>query len=98
VGSSDRIEAIVVALAVAISLVAAPVAGAIGTAVHDARSQAYTEAADTRHTLIATVTTTGHTAVITHRYDIITTVHARWRVKGIEHTDAFGVNSLVTAG
>jgi hypothetical protein len=94
----DRIEAVAVALAVTISLLAAPVAGAIGTAVHDARSQACAEAAHTRHTLTAIVTTTGHTAVTAPRYASATTVRARWRADGIEHSDAFNWDSAVTAG
>jgi hypothetical protein len=35
--ASDRIEALVVALAVMVSLLAVPVAAAVGTAVHDSR-------------------------------------------------------------
>ena len=40
VRTSDRIEALLLILAVAVALAAAPIAGAIGTAVYEARSHA----------------------------------------------------------
>ena len=41
--ASDRIEALVVALAVMVSLLAVPVAAAVGTAVHDSRGDVYAQ-------------------------------------------------------
>jgi hypothetical protein len=38
---TDRLEALVIVLAIVVSLLAAPVAGAVGTAVYDARRQQY---------------------------------------------------------
>ena len=78
---SDRIEAIVVVSAVATSLLAAPVAGAIGTAVHDARSRVYAEEAHTRQPISAIVTTNGHSAAIARPYPTTAVVQARWRAK-----------------
>jgi hypothetical protein len=96
---SDRVEAMVVALAVAIALVAVPAAGAVGTTVYEARSRAYAEAGHMRHTVTAVVTSRGQTAVGAPRYAIITTtVHARWRAEGIEHTDAFKWDRAVAPG
>ncbi|MET0993627.1 MAG: hypothetical protein ABWY20_05890, partial [Mycobacterium sp.] len=39
----DRIEALVLVLAVVVSLIAAPIAAAVGTAVYDSSRQAYAE-------------------------------------------------------
>ena len=38
---TDRLEALVIVLAIVVSLLAAPVAGAVDTAVYDARRQQY---------------------------------------------------------
>jgi hypothetical protein len=54
VRTSDRIELLIIALGVLIALAATACAGALGTAVHDARSQAYVAETQTRHTVIAT--------------------------------------------
>ena len=56
VRTTDRIEALVLVLAVVVSLLAIPIAAAVGTAVYDSRRQAYAEQAHTRHTVAATVT------------------------------------------
>ena len=56
VRTSDRIEVAVMALAVAVSLVAMPVALAIGTAVHDEHARAYTAEQHDRHRIVATTT------------------------------------------
>jgi len=55
---SDRVEAAVLGLAIVVWLLAAPVAGAVGTAVHDSRSHLNAEQAQTRHAVTATVTDT----------------------------------------
>ena len=44
---SDRIEVLVLGFAVLLTVVAIPVAGAIGTFVHDARTRVYAEEAQT---------------------------------------------------
>ena len=51
---SDRIEVLVLGFAVLLTVVAIPVAGAIGTFVHDARTRVYAEEALTRHEVTAT--------------------------------------------
>jgi hypothetical protein len=98
VRTSDRIEAMVVVLAVALSLVAAPFACAIGTNVHEAGSRVYAEEAHTRHILTAIVTLTEDSAATGRPYAVIRTVHARWRAEGIERTDAFKWDRAVKAG
>ena len=54
VRASDRLEAFVTLLMIIAVTMAVPVAGAIGTAVHDTRSQMYAEQAKTRHAVAAT--------------------------------------------
>lgn len=51
----DRVEALVIMFAIVVSLAAVPVAGAVGTAVYDARRQLYAEEARTPHPSAATV-------------------------------------------
>lgn len=95
---SDRIEAVVVVSAVALSLLALPVAGAIGTAVYDARSRIYAEEAHARHPIRAIVTTTRNSAAVARPYLNTTIVHTRWRAAGIEHVGTFRSERAVTVG
>jgi hypothetical protein len=55
VRTSDRVQAAMLVPAVMVSILAAPAVAAIGTAVHESMSQRYTEQAQTRHTVTATV-------------------------------------------
>jgi hypothetical protein len=95
---SDRIEAIVVVSAVAFSLLAASVAGAIGTTVHYAQSRVYAEEAHTRQPIRAIVTTTRHTAEVAHPQVNTAIIQARWQAEGIEHVDIFRSQRAVTVG
>jgi hypothetical protein len=52
---SDRAEALVLVFVLAAALVIAPVAGVMGTAVHDARAQLYAEESQSRHPFTAAV-------------------------------------------
>ena len=52
----DRLELLIIALGILVALVAAACAGALGTAVHDARSRVYIAQAQTRHTVTARAT------------------------------------------
>jgi hypothetical protein len=54
----DRLELVIIALALVAVLVAASCAGALGTAVFDARSHVYIAQAQTRHTVTGTLPTT----------------------------------------
>jgi len=49
----DRLELLIITVGVLVVLVAAALAGALGTAVHDARSRVYIAQAQTRHTVTA---------------------------------------------
>jgi hypothetical protein len=84
VRNSDRIELLIVALGVLVALVATACAGALGTAVYDARSSVYLAEAQTRHTVIATAIEESTTALGV-RDNVVTTVNARWQVDGTEH-------------
>jgi hypothetical protein len=96
VRKSDRIEALVLVLAVVVSLLAAPVAGAVGTAVHDSRRHVHAEQAQTHHTVTATVTD-GTAAQQISRTNTIT-VQARWSAAGAEHTGAVEAPSSIKTG
>jgi hypothetical protein len=96
VRTTDRIEALVLALAVVVSLLAIPVAAAVGTAVHDSRRHIYAEQADSRHTVAATVTDVAASPQILRTGT--TTVPARWTAGGAEHTGAVEAPSTTKAG
>ncbi|WP_059017826.1 hypothetical protein [Mycobacterium sp. M26] len=85
---SDRVESLILMLAVAVVLAAAPVAGAIGTAVHSSRSAVYQEQMRTRHTVTATVLEDSTSTV--RPYAVSFDVHARWFDRGVTHEDTFG--------
>lgn len=96
VRATDRIEALVLALAVVVSLLAAPIAAAVGTAVYDARRQVYAEQAHTRHTVAATVTDVPASQQILRTGT--TTVPARWTSGGAELTGAVKAQSTAKTG
>lgn len=80
---SDRVEAVLLVLVVATALVVIPVAGAIGTAVHEARARLYAEEAQTRHTIAATAIE--DSTVFVEQDAEMFSAQARWRVNGVEH-------------
>lgn len=84
VRTSDRVEALILVLAVVVTLIAVPIAAAVGTAVYDSRSRLYAEQAQTRQTVTATVTGNGNSRQNIEKPMI--TVPARWFVGGAEHT------------
>jgi hypothetical protein len=94
--TSDRIEAIVVTLATLAVIFAAACAEALGTAVHDARAQMYTEQAETRHPIVAVaVEDSKKTATLEAT---ASTVYARWKVNGANHTGVLSWDDDVRAG
>jgi hypothetical protein len=78
---SDRIEALVLVFAVMLTVVAVPIAGAIGTLVHDARTRMYAEEAQTRHEVIATATADG--MVVPQLRSVAFAAEATWTGSGI---------------
>ena len=91
----DRIEALVLVLAVAVSLIAAPIAAAVGTAVYDSSRQIYAEQAHTRHPVAATVTDVPASQVSRTG---TTTVSARWTAADAEHSGTVKAQSNANAG
>jgi hypothetical protein len=75
-------------------MVATTFVGALGTAVHDARSHVYLAQAQTRHTVTARAIADS-TTVLGFRETAVTRVLARWQVDGREHTGALTVDSPV---
>jgi len=95
-GASDRVEALVVALAVMVSLLAVPVAAAVGTAVHDSRRDVYAQQHHTRHLIAATIT--DDTAAQEISRTNTATMAARWSAAGAEHTGAIKAQSATKPG
>jgi hypothetical protein len=93
----DRLELFIVALGIFVALAATACAGALGTAVHDARSRVYVEQAQTRHTVTARATTDS-TIVVRVDDSTATTTNARWQVDGTEHTGSFTLDHAVKTG
>jgi hypothetical protein len=86
VRTSDRIEAAVMALAIAVSLAAMPVAGAVGTAVHDAQSRAYAAEQQERHRVTTTAKPESGASPLGR------VVAARWPVGDVENAGSFQWN------
>jgi hypothetical protein len=94
VRTSDRIEVAVMALAVAVLLAAMPVAGAIGTAVHDGHARAYAAEQQDRHRVAATATKDSTASP----RGAVSVVAARWQVGDVENAGSFTWNSPVENG
>jgi hypothetical protein len=80
VRASDRVEVFVFSVAILLTVVAVPIAGAIGTFVHDERVGTYAEEAQTRHQVVATATEPG--TIVAQPTGVSFTARAAW--------DAFG--------
>lgn len=89
---ADRIEALVMLVALIASLVAIPVAGVVGGVTYGARDRLYTQEAHERHTVMATVTDA-------RVEDMgITVVQAKWPVAAGQRTGALQLSDQVKAG
>lgn len=84
------------AVAVMVSLLAVPVAAAVGTAVHDSRRDVYAQQHHTRHLVTATITD-GIAAQNISRTNTAT-MAARWTAAGAEHTGAVETQSATKPG
>ena len=93
----DRLELLIVALGILVVVVAAACAGALGTAVHDARNRVYIAQAQTRHTVTARAIDDS-TIVLGVDDNTATRVNARWQVNGTEHTGTFNWDHAVKTG
>ena len=92
----DRVEAAVLVVAVVVSMLCAPIAAAVGTAVHDSNRQLYAEQAHSRQSVAATVT--GDPASQQILRITTMTAPARWAVAGAVHTGTVKVPSTVNPG
>ena len=93
----DRLELLIVALGIFVVVVAAACAGALGTAVHDARSRVYIAQAQTRHAVTA-IATEDSTLVLRVDDSTATRVNARWQDNGTEHTGSLNWDNAVKTG
>jgi hypothetical protein len=93
---TDRVEALVLSLAVVVALLAVPIAAAVGTAVHDARRDHYAGQAATRSMVSATIT---EVPIFADGPPLgATTVQARWSVGGTEHSGALAAPATSKVG
>ncbi|MGY4711686.1 Rv1733c family protein [Mycolicibacterium sp. CBM1] len=96
VRSTDRLEALALLLAVALVLVAVPVAGAVGTAVHSSRAAVYAAQVHSRHPVAAAVVRDSDASV--RPYSVTFSVHARWSDRGVTHEADVPWDRSVKAG
>lgn len=96
VRSTDRVEAFFLVLAFAVSILALPVAAAVGTAVHETRSLVYAEQAQTRQKVVATIT--GESDGRRNLSSPTVTAPARWVAAGTEHTGMVVTQRAVKPG
>ncbi len=92
---TDRIEALLVLFALVALVVAIPVAGVVGAAVHGARDRLYVQEAHARHTVTATVVDAN---AATDQGSGPVVVQARWPVAAGERTGSFEHATPVKAG
>ncbi|MGX9791129.1 Rv1733c family protein [Mycobacterium sp. MMS18-G62] len=85
VRGSDRIEVLVLSLAVLVTVVAMPVAATFGTSVHDARTRLYAEQAQTRHQVTATAVEEAVLSLDVESDTMWFTANASWSVAGRDH-------------
>jgi len=93
----DRLELVIIVLGMLVALAAAACAGALGTAVHDARGRVYVAQAQTRHAVTARATHDS-TIVVGVDDDTVTRVNARWQVDGTEHAGSLKWDRAVKTG
>jgi hypothetical protein len=79
-----------------VSVLVAPIAAALGTAVYDSHRQLYAEQVQTRHAVTATVIDDNGAQHDSPTNTI--TVQARWSAAGAEHTGAIEATPTVTTG
>jgi hypothetical protein len=92
---SDRVERLVFLLAVVVTILAVPIAAAIGTEVYDSRRHIYAEQARSYDSVTAIVT--DNPARPDSRRNTIA-VSAQWYAAGLEHTGSLRVPPTVKPG
>ncbi|MBS1691049.1 MAG: hypothetical protein JST91_02290 [Actinobacteria bacterium] len=94
--TTDRIEAVVLMLAITAMLLTTAVAAALATSVQDSRAQIYEQQHLTRHAVTATATADSRTETSYGSAAYIAT--ARWNSDGIERTAEFEWPTALEAG
>ncbi|SPM32261.1 transmembrane protein [Mycobacterium rhizamassiliense] len=89
---TDRIEALVMLVALVLSLIAIPVAAAVGIAVYEVRDSRFTQEGRDRHTVVATVLETETEGARS------TVVHARWPAAAGERTGPLQLTTQAKVG
>jgi hypothetical protein len=97
VRASDRLELLIIVLGISVVLLAGAFAGALGTAVHEARSRVYIAQGQTRHTVTARAIGDS-TTVLGVDGNTATRVNVRWQVDGTEYTDKLNMAQAVKTG
>jgi hypothetical protein len=97
VRTTDRIELLIVTVGALIALCATAFAGALGTAVHDARSHAYLAEAHTRH-MVTAAAIEDSTTILGIREEAVTRVNVHWQVDGMEHTGDVTIDGPAKTG
>lgn len=93
---SDRAEALSMLLAVVVAVLAIPMAGAVGTSVHEARAKFYSEQAASRHAVTATAME--DTAAVVQPDSVTFDVRARWNAFGTNHVETISWPIRAKAG
>jgi hypothetical protein len=94
VRTTDRVEVGLLALAILVSLIVIPFAGAIGTAVHDEHAQRYAAQQHDRHR-VAAPATAGPTS---KPHGPVAVVQARWRAGDVESAGNYSFNDPAKDG
>lgn len=100
VGTSDRVEVLILILVFATALAVTPAAGAIGTAVHD-NARAYAEQSWDRHPVTAVVTDKPSATMVEdgigtcEQTHVVVRARVRFRVDGVDRTETLKVDPSV---
>ena len=96
VRAGDRVEALTLVLLTVLVMVAAPIAGAVGTGVYSSHSAAYARQVEGRHTVTATAVRDSDLTV--RPYTVTAIAHARWQDRGRIHEAMFAWDRATEAG
>jgi hypothetical protein len=104
VRSSDRLEALILIWVFVTALAITPLAGAIGTAVHETHARVYAEQWRDRHPVTAMVIDSPTTTVVedaiamSERARAVVRAPVGWRFDGVDHTEILKVDPTVKLG
>lgn len=96
VRGSDRLEAIVVALVAVAVVLVTPVAGAVGTSVHEKQVALYQRQVATQHDVSAVVT--ADSTRLLDPYAVGTLTPLRWTTDGVPHAEVVRSSAMLKRG